>query len=1133
MPLSPGQRLSAYEVVSALGAGGMGEVYRARDTRLGRDVALKIVPPEVTREPGRLERFDREARAIAALNHPHIVTIYSTEDADGLRFLTMELIEGHTLSELVVPGGMAIARFLEIALPLADALAAAHQKQITHRDLKPGNVMISNDGRVKVLDFGLARIGGGEFGEHSLAATAAPITNMGVIVGTMPYMSPEQVEGRQIDARSDLFSLGVIFYELLSGKRPFSGGSSPALMSAILRDTPAPISSTRSDLPDGLERLIDRLIEKRLEDRVQTARDVFNELKHLRKQVESGGSRASNVSGGAAVPPHNLWIAVLPFSVRGNDQDAAELADGLTDDIAASLTKFQVFNVVASQSTRAYKDSSVDVRQIADRLGARYVIGGNVRTSSRLVRTTAQLIDASSGAQLWSETYDRDATAMDLFAIQDDVTDHIVATIGDQSGVLARSMTKVVRTHLPASEQTARELILRAWALRLNTESAEHARVREAIEARLETEQDNSDLWAELAHLYLDEQILVMDPQPDSLARAQRAARRSVEIDPNNQRGWTELAAACFFLRDRAGLFDGGERALAINPRNAYTLGWIGNLFTHTGDYERGSKLAERGMQINPRHPGWCHIGVFNKHFAAGDYEAALRSARRVNMPDLNWSFFVVATAAAHLNLMDEAKQAAERMIALTPSLADAALLRKLTEMWFWEPLMVDALLDGVQRALSAGAATASHSGIATTKSTASRPPSSASGSTHGGALTVAVRPFTARSSDDDARSLSDGLTDDITSGLSKFGYLRVLSRSVAERLASDSSALHTRARYEIEGQVRKSGSQVRIGVTLVDTQTGTNLWTHSTDHALNEGLFAIQDAVSSAVVATIGDQTGVLMRAMAAAAADRPLDQLSVPELVVRYHWYAESFDPREHARLREAFERALEREPRTAEGWACLALLYEHEHSSGFNALPDSIGRERRAAERANELDPNSQQGWIAMASVHCFARDREALKSAVERAAMINPLNAELLALGGIFLSVAGETDRACALVNQAMRLKPQHAGWYYFPLFNAAYRRGDYEEALRLNRKAGLQRMMLHHVNAVAVSGQLGLKAEATAALRALRDTNPAYGELTFARQVWSRWMWSNEDAFVASLEEGFTKGLALADHSDGR
>jgi adenylate cyclase len=410
-------------------------------------------------------------------------------------------------------------------------------------------------------------------------------------------------------------------------------------------------------------RLVDRLIEKRPEDRVQTARDVFNELKHLRKQVESGNTRASSSSGGAAAPPHNLWIAVLPFSARGADHDAAELAASLTEDVAASLAKFPVFNVVAAQSTRAYKDSALDVRQIADRVGARYVISGNVRTSARVVRTTAQLVDASSGAQLWSESYDRDATAMDLFAIQDDVTDHIVATIGDQSGVLARSMVKSVWSHVPASEQTSRELLLRAWGLRQNPLPADHAPLREAIEARVVVEADNADLWAELAHIYLDEHILALNVLPDALGRTARAARRSVEIDPNNQSGWNVVAGAAFFMRDAVGLFDAAARAVAINPRNAHSLGWIGNLYTHAGEYEHGSKLSERAMAINPRHAGWMHFAVFNKHFAAGNYAEALQAARRVNMPQLNWNYFSMAAAAAHLGLEQESRVAVEKMI--------------------------------------------------------------------------------------------------------------------------------------------------------------------------------------------------------------------------------------------------------------------------------------------------------------------------------------------------------------------------------------------------------------------------------------------------------------------------------------
>jgi serine/threonine protein kinase len=443
MPLSAGQKLAAYEIISALGAGGMGEVYRARDSRLGREVALKILPPDVTNEPGRLERFDREARAIAALNHPHIVTIYSTEEADGIRFLTMELVDGCTLSDLVTSSGMAMPRFLEIAIPLADALAAAHQKQITHRDLKPGNVMVSNDGRVKVLDFGLARVGGAEVGEHSLAATQAPITHQGMIVGTMPYMSPEQVEGRVLDARSDLFSLGVIFYELLSGDRPFKGSSSPAVMSAILRDTPANLADTRTDVPAALDRLIARLLEKRPEDRIQTARDVFNELRHIKGERAAGVRRKSSERSTIG----NLTVAVQPFESRSGDEHSNGLADGLGEQIANGLSRFGHLRVLSGGSGAS---------------PARYSLGGQIRKAGQSIRVSARLTDAQSGATLWAENHDV-SVSDDFFALQDRIASRIVAPVGDESGVLMRAMAASI-ADLPLEQLSVSELVVRYFA---------------------------------------------------------------------------------------------------------------------------------------------------------------------------------------------------------------------------------------------------------------------------------------------------------------------------------------------------------------------------------------------------------------------------------------------------------------------------------------------------------------------------------------------------------------------------------------------------------------------------------------------------------------------------------------------
>ena len=1121
MPLTPHQRIGSYEIVCALGAGGMGEVYRARDTRLGRDVALKVLPPDVTGEPGRLARFDREARAIAALNHPHIVTIFSTEQDGDIRFLTMELVDGSTLTDLVSSSGMPVARFLDIAMPLADALAAAHHKQITHRDLKPGNVMVSNDGRVKVLDFGLARVGGGEIGEETL--TRAPITHHGTIVGTMPYMSPEQVEGHPVDARSDLFSLGVMFYELLGGERPFKGASSPALMSAILRDAPAALADRRADLPDMLTRLVDRLLEKRPEDRVQTARDVFNELKHIHKQLESGSSRSSSASRSAITAAEALSVAVLPFTVRGTDADTEAMAAALTDDITTSLAKFPGHTVIASQATRAFKESPLDVRQIADRLQARYVITGNLRRSGKTLRTTAQLIDARSGEQMWTEHYDRQLD--DVFAVQDDLTDHIVATIADRHGVLARSMVKAVQGGTIRGSVSS-QLMLHTWGFQHRPVESMHAELRAELESRLAATPNDAHLWAELANMYVVEHSLWFNPLPDPLGRAVRAARRAIELDHANQGGWFWLAVANFHLHDRIAFEEARERAIRINPRNAYAVAWMGNITTHAGDYERGCALTERAMTINPAHPGFLHFAVFNRHIAAGEFEQALHAAKRVNMREFFWMYFAIAAACGQLGRAAEGQAAAAEMVRLAPFLADEANLREFVTRWYWPEEMIETLVSGVANASAARQPDEhprersndrpdSGSGART------KPPSShAEPSIRGGALTVAVLPFETRSSDAIAGDLADGLAEEIANGLSRFGHVRVVRGQRATG----------RNRYSLEGQIRSTASMVRVSVRLVDAATGETIWTQNFDREGGGDFFALQDDIANRVVSTVGDPAGVLARATLAALAEVPADQLSVGELVLRYHAYTGRFNAEEHSVLRDAFERALEKEPRSAEGWACLAHLYRHEYSHGYNPLPDSLTRHRRAAARATQLDPNSQMAWVALAAAHLFARDGAGVRVAVDRALELNPLDGVALSLCALYLSCIGDA-RGEQLATRALELKPQQPGWIHVPAFAARFARGEYDEALAKIKLMNMPRFAYGQIAEAATAGLLGKADAARTALRTIREYMPDIADPVRARDELAKWMW--DESFMAKIDEGFRKALALEEGSEAR
>jgi serine/threonine protein kinase len=350
-----GRTLAHYRIIAAIGAGGMGEVYRATDTKLGRDVALKVLPAEMAASPERLERFRREARAVAALNHPHIVTIYSVEEEGGVHFLTMELVEGQSLDHLIAGGGLPRERFLEIAGALADALAAAHDKGIVHRDLKPANIMVGGEGRVKVLDFGLARMRGAEAEESTGSQLPTDLhTREGAVMGTAPYMSPEQVSGVPVDHRTDIFSLGVVLHEMATGTRPFGGPSAAALLSAILRDPPPAVAGVRPDLPRELDWLISRCLEKDRNLRTQSAREVRDSLAALRRQTSSDAAPRSSVSGSAdradAGSSQRRSIVVLPFANLSADADNEYFSDGLTEEIIADLSKVKALRVISRTS---------------------------------------------------------------------------------------------------------------------------------------------------------------------------------------------------------------------------------------------------------------------------------------------------------------------------------------------------------------------------------------------------------------------------------------------------------------------------------------------------------------------------------------------------------------------------------------------------------------------------------------------------------------------------------------------------------------------------------------------------------------------------------------------------------------
>lgn len=697
MPLASGAKIGSYEVLAPLGAGGMGEVYRARDTKLDREVALKVLPESLASDPDRSLRFRREAKTVAALNHPNIITIFSVEEAEGIQFLTMELVAGKSLDMLLPRTGFSLEHFFALAIPLADAVASAHVRGVVHRDLKPGNVMVTDDeNRVKVLDFGLAK----EMYEPDPGApTITGQTEQGAVMGTPDYMSPEQARGEAVDHRSDIFSLGVMFFEMATGTRPFRGANSIELLSAVLKDPPLALSGLKPELPRHLGRIIERCLEKASIDRYQAARDVFNELRSLQKEIASAQrSASSSESGQRRVQTEAPWIAVMPIECHAPDSDLENLADGLTEDITSGLSRFSYLFVISRNSTRKIESKSIDTRQAGQELGARYLIEGAVRKRGSKVRVNLQAVDARTGTLLWSEMFDRNLGETDIFAVQDEITDRVVSTVADPYGILIRSMAAPTASK-PPDTLSPYETVLRFFLYQQGAVAPTHLVVRKALERAVELEPGYADAWAGLAICALDEYRHAYNPRPNSLERALSAAQRSVEIDTANPLANFALAQVHHFRGDLGAFRSAAERTISLNPRDSSTMAFLGILTGYGGDWERAIELTTNAMALNPHHPGWYHFTSFFDAYRKRRYTAALEAVQKLNLPEYYPTHYAAAITYAQLGNMPAAQEAKARALQLWPDFERDFVAGHIEKWIHNQPDLIAHILEGLDLA--------------------------------------------------------------------------------------------------------------------------------------------------------------------------------------------------------------------------------------------------------------------------------------------------------------------------------------------------------------------------------------------------------------------------------------------------
>ena len=1123
-----GRTLAHYRIGTAIGAGGMGEVYRATDTKLARDIALKVLPHDMASDPDRLARFQREARAVAALNHPNIVTIYSVEESENVHFITMELIEGKPLDRLISAEGLAADRIIEIAGAIAEALAAAHEKGIVHRDLKPANVMVTNEGRVKVLDFGLAKDVGAQTG-GDITLTSPGRTQAGMVMGTPAYMSPEQVSGQPLDHRSDIFSFGVVLHEMVTGRRPFEGRSSAELISSILRDTPPSVTDARPELPSDLARVIRRCLEKDPRYRVQTARDVSNEFRDLTR----GASRATPLStstpravvaadSGAARADEGFWVAVLPFKYSGGSADLAALAEGLTDDIITNMSKFSYLRVIARSSTTRYAQQVVDVRTAAKELGARYVMEGSIRQAGAKVRVAVQLVDANAGASLWAEPYDRSFTAETMLDVLDDIVPRIVATIGDAQGILAHSMTEALRARDPLS-LTPYEALLRSFGFHQHVSAEEHWAGLTALENAVKQAPDHADCWAMLSWLYRAEYTHGFHPRPDSMNRSLAAAQRAVNLAPSSQLAHAALACAHFFRGELREFRAAAERALALNRMQGYTTAFLGLQFAYSGDWERGCALCERATQLNPNHPGWYWLPLAINAYRQHDGEQALEYALRVNMPGFWTAQVGLAVVNSQLGRMEQARSALRGLLASRPNFAvtsgaDLAI--------WWPPEIVEQMLGDLRKAglgVQEAAVAPPSSGAIAAKT--------ASGATRADeGFWVAVLPFKYTGDNRDLKALAEGLSEEVITGLSRFSYLRVIARGSTAKYSSESGDVRAigkelGARYVMEGSLRQAGSKLRLAAQLVDTVSGAHLWAETYERAFGpESVFEVQDDLVPRIVSTVADQYGILPRSMSETLSSRSEDSLTSHEAVLRAFSYFARLTPEEHATVRRILERVVRQTPEQADCWAMLAMMYIVEYSDSFNVLPNPLERALAAAQRAVDLAPSQALGYYALAWVHFFHKEKASLHAAVERALALNPMDGFVIGMLGLLLHHAGELEQGCHMVEKAMQMNPNYPGLLRFTAFTHAYCQGKYAEALEAAVRINMPGFFYAQAALAAALGQLGRREAAHKAVQNLLALRADFAAV--ARREYGKWFDPEDiEHFVDGLRKA---GLEIPD-----
>ncbi len=665
--LTIGTSLGQYQILGTLGSGGMGDVYRARDIRLGREVAIKVLPENLAKDPEMLNRFEKEARALAAISHPNILAIYDFQTNTAVKFAVMELLEGETLRKRIIRTTLQEEEAVKLAVDIIEGLAAAHSKGIIHRDLKPENIFITSSGIVKLLDFGLARVDKTTTPEEEdfLPTRWATETKPGMIMGTIPYMSPEQLRGDKIDNRTDIFSFGCVLYEMLTGRSPFYFGTMAETMAAILRDNPAEVTTSIKKKFPEVYPIVARCLEKDLDRRFQSAKDLSLALKlNLTSSTvwRSGATRSTSSQKPQKAQTRRRSkaldsLAIMPFSNASANPDAEYLSDGITESLINLLSQLPKLRVMARSTVFRYKNKEIDPQEIGQQLNVRAVLTGRVVQRGDLLNISAELVDVEDGSQLWGERYQRKFE--DIFDLQDQLAEQISEKLRPKlSGEEKKRLVK----HFTDNTE--------AYQLYLKGRHFWNKRTTDQVKKGITYFQQAIDLDPRYALAYTglaDSYILlgsyeILSPK-DAFLTAKAATTKALEIENSLAEAHTSLA----FVKHRYEWdWDAAEKefrlAISLNPNYATAYQWYSTFLLTLGRFDEALQMIKRAQEVDPLSL-IINTGLGMVLYYSGRYEEAIIQYKKVIEMDENFAptYFDLAWFYMHKGKEEEAVAMAEK----------------------------------------------------------------------------------------------------------------------------------------------------------------------------------------------------------------------------------------------------------------------------------------------------------------------------------------------------------------------------------------------------------------------------------------------------------------------------------------